>query len=193
MVGQLLHDHQADLCLHVHLSADPGEVETSEQDVRSAFPDCQSLTISHWLASKEEVMRIIRNCDVYIAPRLEEGIGQSLLEALSAGLCVVAPNNRTMNEYIIDGINGMLYNPSSLKPLNFTDIRRSRDNTYRTAEQLLINWENDKSRILDFILKPSSECYGKQHIYHGIQKYRPSAVPFCLKRNLKRILLKIRS
>ncbi len=192
MVGQLLGDHQADLCLHVHLSADPGEVETSEQDVRSAFPDCQSLTISHWLASKEEIMRIIRSCDVYIAPRLEEGIGQSFLEALSAGLCVVAPNNGTMNEYLVDGVNGMLYNPSSLEPLKFVDIRRIRENAYRTAGQLLINWENDQSRILDFILKPSSACYGKQHIYHGIQKDRSGAVPFFLKRYLKRILLKIR-
>lgn len=192
MVGKLLCVHQAELTLHVHLSADPGEVETSEKDVRSAFPDCQSLTISHWLENKEEIMRIIRECDVYIAPRLEEGIGQSFLEALSAGLCVVAPNNGTMNEYLVDGVNGILYNPCSLKPLKFKDIARIRENAYQTVQQLQMNWENDQSRILDFILKPSSECYGGQHIYHGIQKDKSGAVPFRLKRYLKRVLMKIR-
>ncbi|MEA5442685.1 glycosyltransferase family 4 protein [Cyanobium gracile] len=192
MVGQLLGDHQAELNLHVHLSADPGEVETTEQDVRDAFPDCQSLTISHWLESKEEVMQIIRDCDVYIAPRLEEGIGQSFLEALSAGICVVAPNNGTMNEYLVDGVNGMLYDPASPKPLIFTDIARIRENADRTAERLRMNWECDQEGVLGFILKLSSECYGEQHIYHGIQKDKSGAVPFRLKRDLKRIVRKLR-
>jgi glycosyltransferase involved in cell wall biosynthesis len=192
MVGQLLCDHQAELTLHVHLSADPGEVETSEQDVRYAFPNCQSLTISHWLESKEEIMKVIRDCDIYIAPRLEEGIGQSFLEALSAGLCVVAPNNGTMNEYLVDGVNGILYDPTSLKPLKFKDIARIRGNAHRTAEQLLMKWEDDQERVLGFILKPSSECYGEQHIYHGIQKDKSGAVPFRLKQTLKRINRKIR-
>ena len=193
MVGKLLGEHQADLVLHVHLSADPGEVETSEKDVRSAFPDCKSLTISHWFESKEEIMRVIRDCDIYIAPRLEEGIGQSFLEALSAGLCVVAPNNGTMNEYLVDGVNGMLYDPAVPKPLKLSDIARIRENANRTAEQLLINWESDQKRLLGFILKPSSECYGEQHTYYGVQKNISGAVPFRLKRTLKRIYRKISS
>lgn len=192
-VAQLMRDVQADLTLHVHLSADPGETETSEQDVRSALPDCQSLTISHWLESKADIMRIIRSCDVYFAPRLEEGIGQSFLEALSAGLCVVAPNNGTMNEYLIDGVNGMLYDPAAPKPLKFTNIARIRENAHRTAEQLLRRWEDDQERVLSFILKPSSDCYSRLHIYHGIQKDKSGVVPFRLKQTLKRIYRKIRS
>jgi glycosyltransferase involved in cell wall biosynthesis len=192
MVGQLLCDHQTNMNLHVHLSGDPGEVETSEQDVHSVFPHCQSLTISHWFENKEEIMRIIRECDIYIAPRLEEGIGQSFLEALSAGLCVVAPNNGTMNEYLVDGVNGILYNPGSLKPLKITDIARIRENAHQTAEQLRINWEMDQERIHGFILKHSSEFYGEQHIYHGVQKDKSGPVPFRLKRELKRIYRKMR-
>ena len=192
MAGKLLCDYQDDLNLHVHLSADPGEIETTEQDVHSAFPHCQSLTISHWFESKEEIMKVIRSCDIYLAPRLEEGIGQSFLEALSAGLCVVAPNNGTMNEYLVDGVNGMLYDPASLEPLRFTDIARIRENAHRTAEQLLMNWERDQARVLDFLLRQSSEFYGRQHFYHGIGKDKSGAIPFRLKRGLKRIVQKIR-
>ncbi|MEA5411690.1 glycosyltransferase [Synechococcus sp. BA-120 BA3] len=192
MVGRLLCDHQTNLSLHVHLSADPGEVETSDEDVRSTFPECQSLTISRWFESKEEIMRIIHDCDVYIAPRLEEGIGQSFLEALSGGLCVVAPNNGTMNEYLVDGVNGMLYNPCEPKPLLLTNIGRIRENAHQTAEQLVKNWESDTGRVVEFICKPSSTCYEEQHIYHGIQKETSGAVPFQLKRQLKRFLQKVR-
>ena len=191
-VGKLLCDHQANMTLHVHLSADPGEVETSEEDVRSSFPDCQSLTVSHWLESKDEIMQIIKSCDVYIAPRLEEGIGQSFLEALSAGLCVVAPNNGTMNEYLVDGVNGLLYDPASIKPLQLADIGMIRQNALRTAEKLLNNWETDQSRVLRFIEKPSSTCYDEQHIYHGIQNEGSGQFSLHLKRRLKRILRKVR-
>lgn len=192
MVGRLLADIQGELTLHVHLSADPGEVGISEDEVRSALPYCQSLTISHWLENKEDIMQIVNDCDVYIAPRLEEGIGQSFLEALSAGLCIVAPNNGTMNEYLIDGVNGILYNPCDFEPLKLTDIRSIRKNARQTAEQMQKNWETDQYRLVNYILRPSLECYGEQHIYHGIQKDKFIAVPFGIKRLLKRISLKMR-
>jgi hypothetical protein len=192
MVGKLFADLQDSLSVHVHLSADPGEIEISENEVRSALPCCQSLTISRWFENKEDILRFINDCDVYIAPRLEEGIGQSFLEALSAGLCVVAPNNGTMNEYLVDGVNGILYNPCDPKPLKLTDIRRIRENAHQTAELMLKNWEADQDRLVDYILRPSSECYGEQHIYHGIQKDKSGAVPLSLKRLLKKVYLKMR-
>lgn len=191
MVARLFAEFEDGLTMHVHLSADPGEVEISENEVRAALPYCQSLTISHWLENKADIMRIVSDCDVYIAPRLEEGIGQSFLEALSAGLCVVAPNNGTMNEYLVDGVNGILYDPCDPKPLKNVDIRRIRENAHQSADQMLKNWETDQDRLVEYILRPSSECYGKQHIYHGIQKGKSGAVPFGLKRLLKRIYLKM--
>jgi glycosyltransferase involved in cell wall biosynthesis len=155
------------------------------------------LTISQWVEKKEDIMAIIRDCDVYIAPRLEEGIGQSFLEALSAGLCVVAANNGTMNEYLVHGVNGILYNPSDMRPLKLTDIARIRENARRTAEELLMSWKHDQSRILDFILKPSSEFYGPQHIYQQTQKdisgTSPLRLRLRLKRGLRRIKRKIRA
>ena len=53
--------------------------------------------------------------NVYFAPRLEEGIGQTFLEAIRWGRCVVAADNRTINEYIIHGVNGLLYDTLSFQ------------------------------------------------------------------------------
>lgn len=192
MVKTLFAEVREDLNMHIHLSSDPGEIEISEEEVRSALAYCQSLTISHWFEKKEDIMRIISDCDIFVAPRLEEGIGQSFLEALSAGLCIIAADNGTMNEYLIDGVNGVLYNPKNPKPLKFTDIQRVRENAQRTATQMLKNWEADHDRLVDYILKPSAECYGEQHIYHGIQAGKPEALPLSFKRLLKRIYLKMR-
>lgn len=62
-----------------------------------------------WLSSREEYLRLVALTDIYIAPRRYEGIGMSFLEAMALGKVVVAPNHATMNEYIVHGRNGVLY------------------------------------------------------------------------------------
>ena len=61
--------------------------------------------------SREEHLRLLAGCNVFVAPRELEGIGLSNLEAMAMGLAVVAPDRPTMNEYITDGVNGYLYDP----------------------------------------------------------------------------------
>lgn len=50
-----------------------------------------------------------RSANVFIAPRATEGVGLSFLEAMARGSAVLAYNAPTMNEYIEDGINGLLF------------------------------------------------------------------------------------
>lgn len=156
--------------IHIHLAVDPGETTLTEQDVRSAFPrsGCRSITISRWLDKKSDLVDIVHQSDVFIGPRLEEGIGQAFLEALAAGLCIVAPNNGTMNEYLINGVNGLLYDPSQPAPLNFEDISLIRRNTLHTAKVLSRAWKANEDRLVDYLLKPSAEFYHAAHKYHGI-------------------------
>jgi hypothetical protein len=188
MVSKLLAGVKHDLSIHVHLSADPGEVEAAESDVKLAFKEYHSLTTSRWLDSKEEILEIIKKCDIYIAPRLEEGIGQSFLEGLAAGLCVVAPNNGTMNEYLVDGVNGLLYNPKDPQELDFSELSQMRKNARLSSSHLSRNWLAGQIRLAEFITSPSSDFYATEHTYHGIRKdnqHRPLA--FKLKRLLRRL------
>lgn len=80
----------------------------------------------------------LRECDVFMAPRPYEGIGQAMLEAMNHGLAVIAPNAPTMNEYVKHGHNGWLYTLSAPQPLDFsrwkefgsvarTDVARGHD------------------------------------------------------------------
>jgi len=57
----------------------------------------------------QDYIRKLANYNVYVAPRRFEGIGMTFLEAMAMGMCVVAENQPTANEYILSGQNGILY------------------------------------------------------------------------------------
>ena len=176
--------------IHVHLVPDPGQAEISIEDVLSAFnkPSCISITTSHWFETKEELYSHIKESDIFIASRLEEGIGQSFLEALTLGLCVVSPNNGTMNEYIVNGLNGLLYDPSRPEQLDFDNIENISANARTTALQLSKTWRHEKKQLLDFILRPSAECYQPNHKYYKIEESLPPGHSFSS--NYRRLLRK---
>ncbi|NEV94502.1 glycosyltransferase family 4 protein [Psychroflexus sp. YR1-1] len=46
--------------------------------------------------------------DVYLYPSLLEGIGLTIVEALSCGLATLVPDNAPMNEFVDHGFNGLL-------------------------------------------------------------------------------------
>ena len=171
--------------IHVHLSADPGEVGINEIEAQTSLRWCKNLKTTQWAETKEELMDMIKSCNVYIAPRLEEGIGQSFLEALSAGLCIVAPNNGTMNEYIINGVNGILYDPYNIKPLRLENIDILRENALLASRKLRESWEDDQERLVEYITRPSKEFYSETDKYHGVHHWSASSARAKLQRVLK--------
>jgi glycosyltransferase involved in cell wall biosynthesis len=58
---------------------------------------------------REDYLRLLAQFNIYLAPRRHEGIGMAYLEAMAMGMCVVAENQPTANEYILSGENGILY------------------------------------------------------------------------------------
>jgi hypothetical protein len=59
--------------------------------------------------TREEYLRSLAGFNVYVASRRHEGIGMAFLEAMAMGMCVVAENQPTANEYVLSGKNGILY------------------------------------------------------------------------------------
>jgi hypothetical protein len=58
---------------------------------------------------REEYLRSLAGFNLYVASRRHEGIGMAFLEAMAMGMCVVAENQPTANEYMLSGKNGILY------------------------------------------------------------------------------------
>lgn len=142
---------------HVHLAVDPGtppaELPSSDDLAR------HNITTSVWFENKSDLDKCIERANVYFAPRLEEGIGQSFLEGMVRGQCVIAPNYGTMNEYIIHGVNGLLYDPQNPAPLDFSDVVELGRQARKGASLGYAQWRRMEEALLDFILAPSEIFY----------------------------------
>jgi glycosyltransferase involved in cell wall biosynthesis len=132
--------------IHIHKSLDPNQkfIEPSRQ---------QKIEISYseWLENASDMQTIMQRSAFYIAPRLYEGIGMSFLEAMAMGRCVIAPNMPTMNEYIENGVNGILYDLEQIHPIKIKDIREIQKNAEKYIVNGYNNWEEKKDNILKWI------------------------------------------
>jgi hypothetical protein len=86
--------------LEVRQTKDP--LLSSKEQVQSKY------RVEGW-QPREEYLRSLAGFNLYVASRRHEGIGMAFLEAMAMGMCVVAENQPTANEYILSGKNGILY------------------------------------------------------------------------------------
>lgn len=78
------------------------------QDIE-AYIEQQSLMDLVWLAGdRTDVSDILPNLDIFVLPSLGEGVSNTLLEAMSCGLSVVATNVGGNSELVDDGQSGFL-------------------------------------------------------------------------------------
>jgi hypothetical protein len=162
--------------LHIHLATDPG---TPPPELPSAEDIAwHRITTSVWFEDKAELNGLMERANVFFAPRLEEGIGQSFLEAMCRGQCVVAPNQGTMNEYIVPGINGLLYDNQNPQPLDFSHAQKLGAEARNGALAGRVLWEKGEADLVRFILTPSEALYvGKyRHAFVGDVR-QPSPMP----------------
>lgn len=132
--------------LHVHKSLDPGHFYTRLNDNY----ECE-VTVTKWLENKKDLVTLIQQSAYYAAPRLYEGIGMSFLEAMAQGRCVIAPDHSTMNEYIMNGKTGILYDYSVLEAVSKPKVREIQKNTYDYMCEGFSKWKEQRYSILDWI------------------------------------------
>lgn len=69
--------------------------------------------------SQKEVLPYYRAADVFILPSLAEGLSNSMLEAMSCGLAVMASRVGGAKDAVSDGVSGCLFDPQ-----NRTEIKK---------------------------------------------------------------------
>jgi hypothetical protein len=102
--------------------------------------------------TREEYLRFLSAFNVYVASRRHEGIGMAFLEAMAMGMCVVAENQPTANEYILSGKNGILYAggeeriypPRRVSP---EELARMGGEARETIRRIHEKWREKKSEI----------------------------------------------
>ena len=161
----LIGDTQFDK-IHVHLATDPGYdfININDRDIAR-----HNITTSEWFPNRNDLYDIMNENSVFFAPRTSEGIGMAFLEAMAMGKCVVAPNYGTMNEYIINGLNGLLYEHDNPQPLNYSRHKELGKMARVSIEEGYKEWTSMESELIDFIMSPNKAVYRK--IYHSGYNY----------------------
>ena len=134
--------------LHVHLGPDPGNMLDESQLSDAPLP----LTVSRWGGNADAYRQAMAEADLVFAPRLQEGFGTTILEAMAAGKAVAAPDGAAMNEYITDEVTGYLLPRGYSMPLNLDRIgeigRRARAEAVRGRRQ----WIEGQKHLLHWML-----------------------------------------
>ncbi len=200
-IKQLFNKDQIEKII-LHNSVDPFNDFTmpSEADIRD-----YNIEITEWFDRKSDLEEKIAQADIYISPRLTEGIGFSFLEAMAMGKAVVAMNAPTMSEYIVHNKNGYLFNVFDIKKLDLTDIDKIRMECVSDVESGFRKWTKDKERIFEIIERdynPNRELLNRQKrvgvirvIVHKLRKLLRGLVPaifmIVYRRYIKRDLMRI--
>jgi GT2 family glycosyltransferase len=111
-----------------------------------------------WFADGEAHRRDLAAHNVYFAPRLREGIGMSFLEAMAMGMLVVAPDRPTMSEYLVSGVNGLLYDPDAPAPLDLSRAAALGARARRSVEQGRARWLRCLDALVRFVLRPGADA-----------------------------------
>jgi glycosyltransferase involved in cell wall biosynthesis len=104
--------------------------------------------------SREEYLSIVSRNNIFVAPRLKEGIGLSMLEAFTMGQCIVAHNDSTMNEYIRHGHNGILFDAINTQAIDLSNYETIAQQARKDSVNGWVLWQNDIKKIRDFIQSP---------------------------------------
>lgn len=125
----------------------------SEAKIRSLFAPgaVDELVVQRNFLPDEEYRSFVSRFGVYITPRPSEGIGMAFLEQLARGNCVIAHDAPTMNEYIVNGVNGILrdFHSSAAKPITREEIAAVLANVRQSSAANFAVWQRDRGRITE--------------------------------------------
>ena len=91
--------------------------------------------------------------NVFVAPRKKEGIGISIVEAISRGIFIVGYNDSTMNEYISNNKIGFIFDKKTKNKIGLDDVIKNYDFRNDNAKINYNKWQEDKKKIIPLLEK----------------------------------------
>lgn len=153
---------------------DPGRLSGYLDDKIKKKFKIKKIIISTMKKKNTLFLNYIKNCDVFVCPRKQEGIGMSLVEAIAYGKYTVSYNDATMNEYVHNDKLGLIlkHDKQKIKISNIFKFQAYR-NSYAISGYN--NWLKQKKSILFFfnkeIIKPDLSLAVKTMIFFDYLKH----------------------
>jgi glycosyltransferase involved in cell wall biosynthesis len=148
--------------LKLVLVGDGPEKAGLEKRISSSKVLSKSVTLFPW-SSKETLRELYQAADCFVNPSFEEGMPNTLLEAMACGLPVIASDIGGNNELVENGKNGFLFNVRDAgelgkhmrEMLRISDIK-DMGTFSRSLASLRFSWKRTAAQILDKIQQPAS-------------------------------------
>jgi len=131
---------------------DPGMTKIKENDLDQQ-KEYNIKYVNKKFLPKNEYLEIFEKCNVFIAPRKKEGIGLTVVEAISKGMFIVGYDDATMNEYISDEKIGFIYDEKTLEKVDYNNIIQNHEYRKKNAELNYNKWVQDKKKIIPLLKK----------------------------------------
>lgn len=154
--GFSLLKNQSDFSLKLLILGEGSERSKIEEIIKDN--KLEELVILTGFVNQKDVPKYLAISDVFIRPSLSEGLGNSFLEAMAAGLPVIATPVGGIPDFLIDEVNGLFCQPGNPQSIAdsllriFSDVRLS-ERVIENGRAMVVkeyNWESlsEKMRIL---------------------------------------------
>jgi glycosyltransferase involved in cell wall biosynthesis len=151
----------ADLCLSKETMEDVGQYFQGsylEHLARKVSPDAAGKVHFAGLIPHSQVHTLYENADIYVAPGFYESFGMSIIEAMAAGVPVVACRGGAVPEIVSDGRTGLLVDVGDPPAIAQAVIRLFSDpglcNSISDAARRMVferySWDTIASKLLRF-------------------------------------------
>ena len=114
----------------------------------------------HFLGFRKDVQQVLQLCNVFLFPSLHEGLPLSLMEAMAAGLPIIASDVRGNRDLVIPQKGGYLVNPTDANAIA-TNLNYLLENPTLAKNMGIFNKEKIKDYSLENILKHMATLYNE--------------------------------
>jgi len=150
-----------------------------EEKINNTKVTCIDSYIDH-----SKYMEFLSSCNIFIVPRMFEGIGLTFLEAMASGMFVISSDTPTMNEYISHKNNGVFL-PFKIYRRNYNRLITKIEDIIRiklsTISVLPKNYEFHNIAQLPFRTIGNQAREDHQKGYEIWEKSVPSIINFIFK------------
>jgi glycosyltransferase involved in cell wall biosynthesis len=109
---------------------------------------------------RQDIPQLLRACDLFVLPSIAEGMPNSVLEAMAAGLPVIATRAGGIGEIIQDGVTGVLVEPKSADALAAAMLRLLRDPDLAARLARAAQEHVRRNFSFDALIRRLGEMYG---------------------------------